>query len=422
MDEPTSGLDARAAAIVMRTVRNTVDTGRTVVCTIHQPSIDIFESFDELILLKQGGQEIYVGPLGHNSSYLVKYFEGIGVNKIKDGYNPATWMLEVTAPAQEIALGVDFADIYRDSEQFRSIKAVIKELNKPAPSSKDLYFRTQYAQSLVIQFIACLWKQQRSYWRNSSYTAVRFIHTIFIALTLGTMFWKLGSKKERQKDLLNAMGSLYTAVVFLAIRNASTVQPVVAVERSIFYRERAAGMYSAFPYAFAQLLIELPYTFVETIAYGFIVYTMMGFEFTAVKIFWYLFFIYFTLLYCTFYGMMAVAMTPNQQISMIISSAFYSLWNLFSGYIIPRTQIPVWWRWCTWANPVSWTLYGLFVSQFGDLKNTLTTGETVEHFLETYFGYRHDFLGVVAAAVVGFTALFAFVFMVSMKMFTFQKR
>ena len=48
MDEPTSGLDARAAAIVMRAIRNTVDTGRTVVCTIHQPSIDIFESFDEV--------------------------------------------------------------------------------------------------------------------------------------------------------------------------------------------------------------------------------------------------------------------------------------------------------------------------------------------------------------------------------------
>jgi ABC-type multidrug transport system ATPase subunit len=48
MDEPTSGLDATAAAIVMRTVRNTVDTGRTVVCTIHQPSIDIFEAFDEV--------------------------------------------------------------------------------------------------------------------------------------------------------------------------------------------------------------------------------------------------------------------------------------------------------------------------------------------------------------------------------------
>lgn len=48
MDEPTSGLDARSAAIVMRTVRNIVNTGRTIVCTIHQPSIDIFESFDEV--------------------------------------------------------------------------------------------------------------------------------------------------------------------------------------------------------------------------------------------------------------------------------------------------------------------------------------------------------------------------------------
>jgi ABC-type multidrug transport system ATPase subunit len=48
MDEPTSGLDARAAAIVMRAVKNVAQTGRTVVCTIHQPSIDIFEAFDEV--------------------------------------------------------------------------------------------------------------------------------------------------------------------------------------------------------------------------------------------------------------------------------------------------------------------------------------------------------------------------------------
>ncbi|XP_028548794.1 pleiotropic drug resistance protein 3-like [Dendrobium catenatum] len=48
MDEPTSGVDARSAAIVMRAVKNIAEMGRTVICTIHQPSIDIFESFDEL--------------------------------------------------------------------------------------------------------------------------------------------------------------------------------------------------------------------------------------------------------------------------------------------------------------------------------------------------------------------------------------
>ncbi|KAJ0035990.1 hypothetical protein Pint_24202 [Pistacia integerrima] len=105
LDEPTSGLDARAAAIVMRAVKNVVETGRTVVCTIHQPSIDIFEAFDDLILMKSGGRIIYCGPLGLHSSKVIQYFENIrGVPKIKGNYNPATWMLEVTSKSVEAEL------------------------------------------------------------------------------------------------------------------------------------------------------------------------------------------------------------------------------------------------------------------------------------------------------------------------------
>lgn len=42
-----------------------------------------------------------------------------GVPKIKDGYNPSTWMLEVTSAAQEEALGVNFTEIYKNSELYR---------------------------------------------------------------------------------------------------------------------------------------------------------------------------------------------------------------------------------------------------------------------------------------------------------------
>lgn len=51
------------------------------------------------------------------------------------------------------------------------------------------------------------------------------------------------------------MGALYAAVLFLGVNNASSVQPIVAVERSVFYRERAAGMYSPLPYAMAQVCV-----------------------------------------------------------------------------------------------------------------------------------------------------------------------
>nr|XP_043634623.1 pleiotropic drug resistance protein 1-like isoform X2 [Erigeron canadensis] len=423
MDEPTSGLDARAAAIVMRTVRNTVDTGRTVVCTIHQPSIDIFEAFDELFLLKTGGQEIYVGPVGRNSCDLIKYFEDMdGVGKIKDGYNPATWMMEVTTSSQEVALGVDFADVYRGSKLFRRNKAHIAELSIPRPATKDLYFPTQYSQSFFVQYIACLWKQRRSYWRNPPYTAVRFAFTTFTAIMFGSVFWDLGQKRRNQQELFNAMGSIYAATLFLAVQNASAVQPVVDIERTVFYRERAAGMYSALPYAFAQILVEIPYVSAQTIVYCFIVYGMIGFEWTAIKFLWYTFFQFTCLLYMTYYGMMTVAITPNANFAAILAGLFYGFFNLFSGFIIPLPKIPVWWRWYYWGNPLAWTLYGLVVSQFGDYDDLLVSGETVKGFLDRYFGYKHDFLGAIAGVHVGLVVIYGYIFAYSIKSFNFQKR
>ncbi|VAI31675.1 unnamed protein product [Triticum turgidum subsp. durum] len=196
MDEPTSGLDARAAAIVMRAIRNTVDTGRTVVCTIHQPSIDIFESFDELFLMKRGGEEIYVGPLGRHSCELIRYFEATeDVRKIKDGYNPSTWMLEVTSATQEQMTGINFSQVYKNSELYRRNKNLIKELSTPPEGSSDLSFPTQYSQTFLTQSFACLWKQSLSYWRNPPYTAVKYFYTTVIALLFGTMFWGIGKKR-----------------------------------------------------------------------------------------------------------------------------------------------------------------------------------------------------------------------------------
>lgn len=85
------------------------------------------------------------------------------------------------------------------------------------------------------------------------------------------------------------------------------------------------------------MVTEIPYVFVQTIVYGVIVYAMIGFEWTASKFLWYIFFMYFTFLYFTFYGMMCVAVTPDQNVAAIVSSAFYVIWNLFSGFIVPRT-------------------------------------------------------------------------------------
>nr|CAB3477573.1 unnamed protein product [Digitaria exilis] len=119
---------------------------------------------------------------------------------------------------------------------------------------------------------------------------------------------------------------------------------------------------------------------------------------------------------------MAVGLTPSYHVASIVSSAFYGIWNLFSGFIIPRPKVPIWWRWYCWACPVAWTLYGLVVSQFGDITTPLDNGVPVNVFIENYFGFKHSWLGVVATAVVAFAVFFACLFGFAIMKLNFQRR
>lgn len=61
LDEPTS---ARSAKVILDGVRKVADIGRTIVCTIHQLSSEVFQLFDSLLLLKRGGETVFVGHIG----------------------------------------------------------------------------------------------------------------------------------------------------------------------------------------------------------------------------------------------------------------------------------------------------------------------------------------------------------------------
>ncbi|WCJ41765.1 ABC transporter G family member 34 [Euphorbia peplus] len=427
MDEPTSGLDARAAAIVMRTVRNTVDTGRTVVCTIHQPSIDIFEAFDELLLMKRGGQVIYGGPLGRHSHKLVEYFEAVpGVPKIKEGQNPATWMLEVSSVSVEAQLGVDFAEIYANSGVHQRTQELIKELSTPSPGSKDLHFPTKYSQSFTTQCIACFWKQYWSYWRNTQFNLIRFAMTICVGVIFGVIYWDKGQQYGRQQDLANLMGAAFGALLFLGGINAIAVTSAVSIERTVFYRERAAGMYSELPYAFSQVAIEIIYCFAQALVYAPLLYVMIGFEWQVSKCLYFGYFVLMCFAIYSLYGMMLVALTPGQQFAAILMGFFMSLWNLFSGFMVSRPLMPIWWRWYYWGSPVSWTIYGVITSQIGDVTSMLQIPESepiaVNVFLEEAYGFKHSFLVPVAIVHLGWVLLFFFIFTASIRFLNFQTR
>ncbi|TMW67502.1 hypothetical protein Poli38472_011122 [Pythium oligandrum] len=174
LDEPTSGLDARSAKIIMDGVRKVADTGRTVVCTIHQPSTDVFMLFDSLLLLKRGGQTVYFGELGEKAVELVKYFESIdGVSSLEDGYNPATWMLEVIGAGvgNTANADTDFLSLFEESEK----KALLDEnlvrpgVCSPAPGMSALEFTSKRAASNWTQARFLFKRFVDLYWRTPDY-------------------------------------------------------------------------------------------------------------------------------------------------------------------------------------------------------------------------------------------------------------
>ena len=294
MDEPTSGLDARAAAIVMRAVRNVANSNRTVTVTIHQPSTEIFEAFDQLVLLQRGGRLTYFGPLGEHSSALIEYLEGYpGVSKIKPGYNPATWMLEVTGGSMATtfkAADLDFPDEYASSTlKAQNDKEGADIAAQSAESSGELTIESRYATSFSTQCKMTLKKYFAFYWRAPHYNLTRIVMTLIIAVLYGLVYLNAakpvrdGSESANQGDVQNVLGLMFSLAIFNGMFNCMTVMPLIFGERTVFYRQKAASMFNPQALALAQGAAELPYLLVQAVTMVVIVYWMVGFQLSAWK-------------------------------------------------------------------------------------------------------------------------------------------
>ncbi|RHY08597.1 hypothetical protein DYB36_003289 [Aphanomyces astaci] len=367
LDEPTSGLDARSAITVMKGVQSIARTGRTVLCTIHQPSISIFELFDDLLLLQRGGYIAYYGELGRDSTKLLEYFASIpGTEEIRPQYNPATYMLEV------IGAGIgrdtkDYSIEYTKSELCKS--NVERALRLALPSPDFVGFSTlnwtPMATSFGNQLKECVTKCLQTYWRSPQYNFVRLTSFPWFALVFATTFYQL--PRETMSQIRSHIGLIYNSMDFIGIINMMTVLDITCLERAVFYRERMSNYYGPLPYSLSLFASEVPYLVVAVSLFVLVEYWMIGWVPAYFVFFWFTFFLYTSI--CTFFGQWMCALCPNTKVANVAVGAVSCIFNLFSGFLLPYPMMRAWYKWIIYVVPSSYSLRSLAVSQVGICEN-----------------------------------------------------
>ncbi|KAH7472623.1 ABC transporter G family member 37 [Phytophthora ramorum] len=397
LDEPTSGLDARSALIVMRGVQSIARTGRTVLCTIHQPSISIFELFDGLLLLQKGGFTAYFGDLGVDSVKMLEYFASIpGTMEIRPQYNPATYMLEVIGAG----IGRDVKDYsieYKNSELYKSNRE--RTLKLAEVSDEFVRHSTLNYDPIATGFTNQLGqlakKQQLTYWRNPQYNFMRMFLFPLFGIIFGTTFYQLSA--DSVKRINSHIGLIYNSMDFIGVINLMTVLEVTCAERAVFYRERMSNYYGPLPYSLSLFFAEVPYLVVVIILFVTIEYWLVGWSDNVGNFFFFMFVFYLYTSACTFVGQWMSALMPNEKVANVAVGALSCLFNLFSGYLLPRPAMKAGYKWFTYLMPSSYSLSALVGVQLGEVQDIIsvtsgntTTEMTVAQYVEDTYDFRPD--------------------------------
>lgn len=349
----------------MRGLKRIADSGRSVCATIHQPSIAIFNEFDRLLLLKRGGETIFFGDLGDDSCHLIEYLERFEATpKILPGENPATWMLTTIGAGSAASKNpFDYAGSYRRSKHHHDCLALIDSRTKSKSEGGKVHFTTVYAASAITQSKAVLSRTMKIYFRSPSYNVVRLMVSGCVALLFASVY---ASQRvpENESDMNSRINSMYIALLFLCVNALNSVLALFEVERNMYYRHKAAGMYNSRSTTAAFTLSELPFVLLASTVFILLFYFLMGLANDAAKFFWFWAFLFCALATFTFTGQTLMALLKDSQTAQGLGGLLITFTSLFGGILIRPNEIPTFWVFMYWLMPGHYLYEGVVSIQY----------------------------------------------------------
>ncbi|KEH26658.1 putative sulfate-transporting ATPase [Medicago truncatula] len=388
LDEPTSGLDSASAFFVTQTLRALARDGRTVIASIHQPSSEVFELFDQLYLLS-GGKTVYFGqasdayeffaqagfpcpalrnPSDHFLRCINSDFDKVKATlkgSMKLRFEASDDPLDKITTAEAIRTLIDH---YRTSQHSYAARQKVDDISKVRGTVLEA------GGSEASFLLQCYILTKRSFInmsRDFGYYWLRLVIYIVVTICIGTIYLNVGTGYNSILARGSCASFVFGFVTFMSIGGF----PSFVEDMKVFQRERLNGHYGVTAFVISNTLSATPFLILITFLSGTICYFMVNLHPGFSHYVFFVLALYASVTVVESLMMAIASIVPNFLMGIIIGAGIQGIFMLVSGYFRLPHDIPK----PVWRYPMSyisfhyWALQGQYQN---DLRGLLFDGET----------------------------------------------
>ncbi|KAI9806378.1 MAG: hypothetical protein M1825_006493 [Sarcosagium campestre] len=262
LDEPTSGLDAFTATSIIDVLRGLADEGRTLIVTLHQSRSDLYQRFDNILLLARGGYQVYSGP----GNLMLQHFSSLGFECPRTT-NPADFALD--------AITVDLQDPSEETATREKVQTLVAGWSKKqTPSTSEPHHRQstpaelggfkKSSAPLHIAYPLLLRRGLVNLRRQPDLVVARFMQVIGLGICLALFFAPLKNDYYSVQTRFGLVAEV-TALYFVGMLQNVAVYPT---DRDVFYREHEDNAYGVEAFFLQYTSLELPFEVITSLVFA----------------------------------------------------------------------------------------------------------------------------------------------------------
>lgn len=340
VDEPTSGLDSKSAEDVVNILRDVSRTAgnRTVVVTIHQPSWRIFQLFDEVTLMTKG-RVAYHGPMAE----LEPFFNKIGFF-VPNKENPADHIMRLLQTPEYVAF---IPDAFASHQKSLLSSGVSSTDSDDGPLSADEILTEEEFARTVPPFPTTKTHQTWVLFRRQLTDSVKdprkFARQLGVKVAVGVMVgtvWWQKANPPRQSEIFAVTGALFLLVFNGIIETLAMTILSFPLTRAILLREYKNGTYAVSSFYVAMCMSQAVQGAIAVLFMSVPVYFMVGFETSPIKLIIFASAMFVNILIGSALGISVGAASKDIMEAQNMLAPVLAPLMLFSGYLIPKDQIP----------------------------------------------------------------------------------